>query len=97
MPSLRTHDAVDDIERIGAGLHELRRVVKRLRAQFARGEPRGFAAHHGDARGKSAHAARDPVGLAVDHAHAGVIDAKRIGANLRDHGFDALADARRRR
>ena len=35
---------------------------------------------------------RDAVGLAVDHAAAPVIDAERVGGDLRHHGFKALAD-----
>ena len=34
----------------------------------------------------------DPVGLAVGDAHAPVIDAQRLGADLRHHGLEALAE-----
>src|SRR5258705_5918421 len=37
----------------------------------------------------------DAVGAAMDHAHALIIDAERIGANLRDHGLYPLPDRRR--
>ena len=63
-----------------------------LCAQLHRRQPRRLAAHDGDARGERAHAARDAVGLAVHDTDAGVVDAERIGADLRDHRLDALAD-----
>ena len=37
---------------------------------------------------------RDAVGAAVHHAHAPIIDAERIGADLRHHGLDPLPDRR---
>ena len=37
-------------------------------------------------------AERDAVGLAVDDAHAPVIDAERVGADLRHHRLEALPD-----
>ena len=36
----------------------------------------------------------DPVGAALDHAHPAVIDAERVGADLRDDGLEALAERR---
>ena len=48
--------------------------------------------HHGDPRGEGAHAEIDAVGPAVGDAHAGIVDAERIGADLRHHGLDALPD-----
>ena len=39
-----------------------------------------------------ADAERDLVGLPVDHADLAVVNAERFGANLRDHGFEALSD-----
>ena len=39
-----------------------------------------------------ADAERNPVGLAVDDAAAPVIDAERVGGNLRHHGLKALAE-----
>ena len=88
------HFAVDDVELVGAGLHQLRGVVQRLVAQFGRGKPRGLAAHDGDARRESAHAFVDAVGLAVDDIDGGVVDAERVGADLGDHGFHTLTDRR---
>ena len=34
----------------------------------------------------------DPVGAAVHDPHAAIIDAERLGADLRDHGLEALSD-----
>ena len=87
------HDlAVDDVERGGRGLHQLGGGLQGQRAQFRRGKARGFAAHHGDARGKSAHASVDAVGLPVHDADGAVIDAERIGADLRHRRLHALAE-----
>ena len=87
------HDlAVDDIEIGGARLHELGGSGKRLVAQLHCRKPCRLATHHGDARGEGAHALVDAVGLAVDDAHADVIDAKRVGADLRHRRLHALAD-----
>ena len=76
----------------GARLHQLGGGGERLVAQLDRREPRRLAAHHRHARGEGAHASVDAVGLAVRHAHIGVMDAERVGADLRHRGFDALAD-----
>src|SRR4029077_2472850 len=34
----------------------------------------------------------DPVGLALGHAHAPVVDAQNLGANLRHDGLEALPE-----
>jgi hypothetical protein len=34
----------------------------------------------------------DPIGLAMGHAHAPVVDAQSLGANLRHHGLEALPE-----
>ena len=39
-----------------------------------------------------ADAERNAIGLAVDHAAAPVIDAQRVGGDLRHDGFESLAD-----
>ncbi len=41
---------------------------------------------------KRTHAIGDAIGLAVHDADAAVVDAERIGANLRDHRLDPLPD-----
>ena len=87
------HDlAVDDVERAGRGLHQLGGRAERRLAQLHRRHAGRLAAHHRDARGKGAHAFVDAVGLAVHDLDAGVVDAERLGGDLRDHGFHALAD-----
>ena len=48
--------------------------------------------HHGRARGMRADAERDAVGLPVNHAAAPVIDAERVGGDLRHDGLKALAE-----
>ena len=67
-PLARTISPFDDVECVRAGLHQFGGGAQGLRAQLCRRKSRGLAAHHGDARGKRAHAAVDAVGLAVDHA-----------------------------
>ena len=59
---------------------------------FSRRDAGGLAAHHRDARGKRAHAFVDAVGLPVHDLDAGIVDAERLGADLRHHRLDALAD-----
>ena len=87
------HDpAVDHVERFGRALQQRGGSGDRLGAQFGRGDARCFAGHHRDARGEGAHAVGDAVGLAVHDAHAGVVDAERVGADLRQRGFHALAN-----
>jgi hypothetical protein len=48
--------------------------------------------HHGGARGMGADAERNAVGLAMNDAAAPVVDAKRVGGNLRHHGLESLAE-----
>ncbi len=89
---LAHNPAVDHVERFGRALQQRGGGGDRLGAQFGRGDARCFAGHHRDARGEGAHAVGDAIGLAVHDAHAGVIDAERVGADLRQCGFHALAD-----
>ena len=91
------HPPSIDVKRGGRRLQQFGGGLDRLVAQRGRREPRRLAGHDGDARGERADAALDAVGLAVDDAHLPVIDAERIGADLREHGLDALADRRARR
>ncbi len=53
---------------------------------------RGVAGHHRSARGMRADAVLNSVGLAQHHLHPAVVDAQRIGADLRHRGGDPLAD-----
>ena len=46
-------------------------------------------------RGECTNPEGNAIRLAVDDAHAPVIDAERIGADLRHHGLDALPNRRR--
>ena len=73
-------------------MQQLRGRLDRFRPESERGHPRRFAGHHRDPRRERAHAVLDAVSLAVDDADAAVIDAKRLGADLRDHRFNALTD-----
>ena len=50
--------------------------------------------HHGRARRMRADAVLDAVGLAVGDADAPVVDAQHLGADLRHHGLEALAERR---
>ena len=61
-------------------------------AQFGCRKPRGFAAHHRHTRGECAHAAGNPVGLAVDDPDIRIIDTERVGTDLRNDRLNALAD-----
>ena len=63
-----------------------------LARTFSGREARRLAGHDGHARGEGPHAIGDLVGLAVHDPDAPIVDAQRIGANLRDHGLDALPD-----
>ncbi len=91
-PILAHHLAVDDVERVGRRLHQLGRHLDRLGAQLQRGVVGGRRRHHGGARGMRADAELDAVGLAVGDAHAPVVDAQHLGADLRHHGLEALAE-----
>ena len=91
-PILAHHLAVDDVERVGRRLHQLGRHLDRFRPQLDGAVVGGGCRHHGRARGMRADAVGDAVGLAVGHAHAPVVDAQNLGADLRHHGLEALAE-----
>ena len=61
------------------------------------GDVHGAAGQPGRARRMRADAVIDQVGLAVDHAHALVVDAERLGADLRHRGLESPGRSRRRR
>ena len=63
-----------------------------LCAHQAGGDMHGAAGQHGGARRMRADAVIDAVGLAVDDAHAPVVDAERLGADLRHGGLETLAE-----
>ena len=58
----------------------------------AGGDPRRLAGHDRDARSKGAEPILDAVGAAVGHADFVVVNAKCVGADLRDDGLDALSN-----
>ena len=87
------HDfAVDNVQIVSAGLHQFGGELQRLATQLGGSQPRCLTAHHRHARGECAEAFVYAVGLAVYDINCLVIDAERIGADLRHRGFDALTD-----
>jgi hypothetical protein len=52
----------------------------------------GGRRHDGRARGVRTDSVSDAIGLAVSDAHAAVVDAQSLGAYLRHHGLEALAE-----
>ena len=91
-PVAMNDDAVDDVELVRRGLQQLGGHVQRLGAQLQRRGMGRAAGHHRGARGMRADAVGDAVGLAVHDPHAAVIDAERIGADLRHRRGEALPD-----
>ena len=92
-PAILAHDfAVDDVERVGRGLQQFGGGFERLLAHVQRRDMRRRRRHHRGARGVRADAEGDAVGLAVDHAAVLVIDAERVGGDLRHDGLEALAE-----
>ena len=88
------HGAVDDVQLGGRRLQQLGGEFDRLVAHHRRGDMHRAAGEHGRARRMRADAVVDQVGLAVDHAHALVVDAERLGANLRHRRLEALPQRR---
>ena len=90
--------AVDDVEHVCVGLHQFGGDLEHaLRAVWS--AARRVASPHITVTRE----ANAPMPLSMRSVWPWitlilrVIDAERVGADLRDHGFDALADARRRR
>ena len=90
--TLAHHFAVDDVERVGRRLQQFAGDFERFLAHIERRDMRRRRRHHRGARSVRADAEGDAVGLAVDHAALLVIDAERVGGNLRHHGLEALAE-----
>ena len=90
------HDlAVDDVERVGrrsAAARPPRRAPSPR--SFGRRDAGRLAGHHRDARGEGAHAVAMRSVWPWTTRMRSIVDAERIGADLRDHRLDALADRR---
>src|SRR5258706_12210706 len=85
------HDnAVDDVEGARGCLQQLGSERRHFGAQIERAVMSRASRHHRGARGVRADAIGDAVGLAVDHRNAAIVDAERVGADLRHHGLEAL-------
>src|SRR5262249_56389205 len=81
--------------RIGALLHQLGGDLDRLATDLERGKTRRLPGHHRRAGCERSHPEWDAVGSAVHDPHTPIIDAERIGADLRHYRFDALAERSR--
>lgn len=87
-------DAVDDVELVRARLQQRGRDIQRLGPNFERRGMRRVARHDRGARGVGADAVLDAIRLSRYHPHPAVVEAQRIGTDLRHRGGEPLADRR---
>jgi len=89
---LAQHLSIDDLERIRPRLHQCGGSVDRFRTQLDRAVVSSGGRHHGRARRVRSDAVGNTIGLAVGHAHAPVVGAQNLRANLGHHRLEALAE-----